>query len=117
MTREYKIIRLHDGVTDVLSGSFNESTNEFTFETDKFSTYAIAYADRPVNDGGSDDKPGDITEPDNKPDDKDTGNGNYIVSPSTGGQTAVSVYWMLLMAVFMAGLAFTLALKKSNNRK
>lgn len=117
MIREYKIIRLHDGVTDVLSGSFNESTNEFTFETDKFSTYAIAYADRPVNDGGSDDKPGDITEPDNKPDDKDTGNGNYIVSPSTGGQTAVSVYWMLLMAVFMAGLAFTLALKKSNNRK
>ena len=117
MIREYKIIRLHDGVTDVLSGSFNESTNEFTFETDKFSTYAIAYADRSVNDGGSDDKPGDITEPDNKPDDKDTGNGNYIVSPSTGGQTAVNVYWMLLMAVFMAGLAFTLAIKKSHNRK
>ncbi len=123
MVREYKIIRLHDGETDVLGGSFNESTNEFTFETDKFSTYAIAYADRPVSNGGSDDKPGDATEPDNKPDDKDTGDGaetgsgDYIVSPSTGGTTGCSMQWMLLAVVLMAGITFTLAGRKKNNRQ
>ena len=47
--REYKIVRLHTvGATseiDVLSGEFNAETGEFTFETDRFSTYAITYAD------------------------------------------------------------------------
>lgn len=128
MVREYKIIRLHDGETDVLGGSFNEATNEFTFETDKFSTYAIAYADRPVNNGGSDDKPGDITEPDNKPDDKDTGDKNtnddtgsenegYIVSPSTGGTTGYSMQWMLLAVVLMAGVILISAGRKKNSRQ
>lgn len=45
IAREYKILRLHDGKVDVISGTFNADTNEFTFETDKFSTYAIAYGD------------------------------------------------------------------------
>ena len=51
MVREYKIIRLHyDAVTgeskvDVLSGDFDRGTGEFSFKTDKFSTFAIAYTD------------------------------------------------------------------------
>ena len=59
--REYKILRLHDGKVDVISGTFNADTNEFTFETDKFSTYAIAYGDThiPV-------KPADTKSADNK---------------------------------------------------
>lgn len=46
LLREYKIIRLHDGVVAVISGNFDTNTNEFSFKTDKFSTYAIAYSDR-----------------------------------------------------------------------
>ena len=57
LVREYKIIRLHiSGDThDVttIEGTFNEGTQEFTFETDKFSTYAIAYADKPKSSGGN----------------------------------------------------------------
>lgn len=50
VTRTYKIIRVHeDGygnlITDVIEGKFNPEDNSFTFETDKFSTYALAYAD------------------------------------------------------------------------
>ncbi|MDY3795244.1 MAG: InlB B-repeat-containing protein, partial [Agathobacter sp.] len=54
LIREYKIIRLHTDVStgeslvDTLSGIFDEATGDFTFETDKFSTYAIAYKDVPV---------------------------------------------------------------------
>ncbi len=43
--RDYKIIRMHNGQAEVLSGTFNSTTKEFTFETDKFSTYAISYKD------------------------------------------------------------------------
>ena len=52
MVREYQIIRLHTDETtnerqvDVLQGDFNALTKEFTFETDKFSTYAIVYSDK-----------------------------------------------------------------------
>ncbi|MBO5072552.1 MAG: Ig-like domain-containing protein, partial [Eubacterium sp.] len=47
MVRSYRIIRLHEGKTDVIEGTYNEKTAEFTFESDKFSTYAICYKDTP----------------------------------------------------------------------
>jgi hypothetical protein len=43
--RKYWIIKLHDGKTDVINGTFDEENKKFTFETDGFSTYAIAYTD------------------------------------------------------------------------
>jgi hypothetical protein len=43
--RKYRILRLHDGEVTVISGKFNADRHEFTFKTDKFSTYAIAYED------------------------------------------------------------------------
>lgn len=46
IVREYRIIRLHEGTATVIDGEFNEQTGEFSFETDKFSTYAIVYRDR-----------------------------------------------------------------------
>lgn len=48
MVREYKIIRLHKGEVDIITGEFNEETGEYSFETDRFSTYAIVYGDTPV---------------------------------------------------------------------
>ena len=53
VTRTYKIIRVHEDengnlITDVIEGVFNPDDNSFTFETDKFSTYALAYADNRV---------------------------------------------------------------------
>lgn len=50
ITRTYKIIRVHEDeagnlITDVIEGVFNSGDNSFTFETDKFSTYALAYID------------------------------------------------------------------------
>ena len=50
MVRQYKIIRLHiddagNSSIEVIGGEFNANTKEFTFKTDKFSTYALAYND------------------------------------------------------------------------
>ncbi len=42
-TRTYKIARLHEGELTIIDGTYDSKTGEFTFETDKFSTYAIIY--------------------------------------------------------------------------
>ena len=41
--RTYYILRLHDGVVDKLETELNGDT--LTFETNKFSTYALVYED------------------------------------------------------------------------
>lgn len=57
--REYKIIRYHEGDTEkvtVLDATYDKKTKTITFETDRFSTYAIVYADKAkVEDDGKDD--------------------------------------------------------------
>ena len=52
--RTYQIVRVHEAadgslVTDVIEGVFNAEDNSFTFATDKFSTYALTYADSKVS--------------------------------------------------------------------
>ena len=43
--RTFEVIRVHDGVATAIAGTYDENTHVFTFETDKFSTYALAYID------------------------------------------------------------------------
>lgn len=44
--RSYVIIRVHDGVADIITPQFNEADGTLTFATDRFSTYAVAYKDK-----------------------------------------------------------------------
>jgi hypothetical protein len=46
VTRIYYIIRYHDGVATKLEAKYDAATGTLTFATDKFSTYALAYADK-----------------------------------------------------------------------
>ncbi len=41
--RTYKIVRIHDGKASILEGSYDPTTNIITFETDRFSVYALTY--------------------------------------------------------------------------
>lgn len=75
-TRTYKIIRVHNGIAKVLDCSFNPATKTASFETDKFSSYAIAYVDkidRGNNSGSTGGNSGGNTTPTTpeKDDDKD----------------------------------------------
>ena len=45
-TRTFHVIRVHDGVAEILDTAYNEKSRELTFKTDRFSTYAIAYTDK-----------------------------------------------------------------------
>lgn len=89
IAREYKIIRLHEGEVDVISGTFDPATGEFSFKTDRFSTYAIVYDDVPVD-----------------ADDKDD-------VPKTG-VVSTSAYAGTLMLLSGLGLVFCSSKKKSN---
>ncbi len=87
-TRTYQIIRVHDGVAEVLDSVYDESKSTLTFKTDKFSTYAIAYSEA----GGTE----------------------AVTSPKTGDNAAD----MLYLLVLFAGIAVcTIGKEKTYNRK
>lgn len=46
--RTYYVIRLHNGKTDILDTTLTDD-NKVSFETDKFSSYALAYVDEKVD--------------------------------------------------------------------
>lgn len=54
-TRTYKIVRIYDGVASVIEGTYDSATQMFTFETDKFSTYALIYSDSSNSSNSGDD--------------------------------------------------------------
>ena len=106
ITREYKLIRTHEGQNkvevDIIDGIFDPATGEFTFKTDKFSTYAIVYTDTPVedkNDNGETDTD-DVVKPDSNQKDE---------VPKTGGSN-VAMYSFTLM--FISGLGIVLISRK-----
>jgi uncharacterized repeat protein (TIGR02543 family) len=43
--REYQVVRIHDGKAEVIDSEFNAATNEVSFDSDKFSIFAVTYKD------------------------------------------------------------------------
>ena len=75
--REYQIVRVHDGVAEMLDSEYDEDAQTLTFATDRFSTYAITYSDTV--------KKIDNPSGDNKPDAGDSSNGGSV---NAGNQPA-----------------------------
>ena len=48
VVRTYRVVRIHNGVAELLEGTYDPVTHLFTFETDRFSTYALTYQDSKV---------------------------------------------------------------------
>lgn len=74
-----KIIRIHEGKTEVLNCTYDATSKTVTFETDAFSTYSLAY--------------------------QGTGIGSATPSPNTGDYNAVIGYMMLCMAMIVVVFA------------
>ena len=53
IVRTYKVIRVHEGVADILDAIFDAKTGKLSFETDKFSTYTLVYSDAPSSDNSN----------------------------------------------------------------
>ena len=115
-TRIFYIIRNHNGVIDVLEAK--EADGKLSFETDKFSTYAIAYKDvkeepttPPADEGEEDDSIvtpplGEAEkEPETKPEVKPT----TPDVPKTGDNVVV---FALIAIVAMAGIVAVIKMRK-----
>lgn len=59
--RTYRIVRIHDGVATLIDGTYEAATNQFTFATDGFSTYALVYEDVNTTLTGRSPKTGDCS--------------------------------------------------------
>ena len=70
--RAYSIVRIHDGEAAMLEAQYDEESHMLSFETDRFSTYAVVYKDAAVS--------GDTA------------------GPATGDTSATTVYAFMLMA-------------------
>ena len=87
--RTFEIIRVHDGVATAIAGTYDENTHVFTFETDKFSTYALAYKD-PASSSNS-----GITSDSGS---SNSSNSTQSTAPKTGDPNDIRVWYLLLIA-------------------
>lgn len=137
VTREFYIIRVHNGVAETLEVTVNED-GTLSFTTDRFSTYALAYTDTveeqgdennetPTPEGTTPDGtvPEDTEQDDvnkeepknetsNKTETKDkteTANAAKEVAPDTGNTSNLMVW----IAIMMAAAAMAVVLKRREN--
>ena len=94
--RTFEIIRVHDGVATAIAGTYDENTHVFTFKTDKFSTYALAYKD-PASSSDS----GTTSDSSSS----DSSNSTQSTAPKTGDPNDIRVWYLLLIAS-LGGLGF-----------
>ena len=94
--RIFEIIRVHDGVATAIAGTYDENTHVFTFETDQFSTYALAYKD-PASSSDS-----TSTSDSNS---SNSSNSTQSTAPKTGDPNDIRVWYLLLIAS-LGGLGF-----------
>ena len=62
--RTFRIVRVHGDTAEVIASSYDEATGIITFVTDRFSTYALAYTDKAVEDPTPDPTPDPTLDPD-----------------------------------------------------
>ena len=84
VTRTYSVLRYHAGKVEEVACWFDAKTNELTFATDGFSTYALAYTDQQV-----------AVNPTPAPNGTPNTNAG---SPATGDQTQPMVYVIMILS-------------------
>ena len=94
--RTFEIIRVHDGVATAIAGTYDENTHVFSFETDQFSTYALAYKD-PASSSDS----GTTSDSSSS----NSSNSTESTAPKTGDPNDIRVWYLLLIAS-LGGLGF-----------
>ena len=113
-TRTYKVLRLHDGSVTVLPTTLN-ADGTLSFETDKFSTYALAYTDTKKEEATTETPTTEA--PTTKVDTPTTEapKADTPKAPTTGDKANVAVVFMLMVDSALAALYISLR-KKLNKR-
>ncbi len=110
--REFSVVRVHNGVAEIIPCRYNESTNKIDFSTDRFSTYTVVYTDTEIksptgsNSGIAEDKiPQQEPQPSDKKDEL------KVESPDTGDNSVITL-WLVLAMVSGAAVVILLKIKK-----
>ncbi len=112
--RTFEIIRVHNGKAATITGKYTKKTHLFTFETDKFSTYAIAYKDAASStDSESTDSSSSATTSTTTT--ASTGStATTATAPKTGDASDMRV-WLMLVMVCLGGFGVLVLSKKKEN--
>ncbi len=104
---EYSVIHIHNGVSTILK-DIDTNPHTVTFETDKFSTFAMVYKDAKANETPNVDK----TDTNSNGSDKSTsGENNSAVSPNTRDSFNAPVISILAITMFLAVLVIKKSIK------
>jgi hypothetical protein len=117
----YRVVRVHGNEETMLDVVYDSENQTLTFATDKFSTYAIVYAEpngkvieeesSSENETTADDETKENTTEENTTEETTT-NKNETYIPGTGDNTSVVSYLIVMMA---CGLAILIACSKKKN--
>ena len=108
--RTYKVIRNHTGEVTVLDTVLNED-GTISFQTDRFSTYALAYADEEGSGTNPENKPSEggstPAEGNTKPSADDNKDSNTkpsvdVKAPQTGDNRSVMMYVIICLVALAA---------------
>lgn len=126
VNRTYCIIRNHNGEVSILEASYDAARYTLTFQTNRFSDYAIGYKDTKIKDN-DDPKKDDPKQDDNNGtgDNGNSGTGNIEngtsastgkTSPQTGDTTNAAGYGMALLLSLAAALEVLLKRRKKSEK-
>ena len=112
--RTFEIIRVHNGEATTITGTYTKKTHVFTFETDKFSTYAIAYKDAASStDSESTDSSSSATSTTTSSTaTSSTGSATTTATAPKTGETSDMRFWCLLIFASLGGLGIYEASRK-----
>lgn len=109
--RTYEVVRVHDGVAETLGCEFKD--NKVTFSTDKFSTYALVYADKKKTSGGGQ---GTGTGGSNEGQGTDTGSNSETKAETVDTGDASHVGGYALALLLSSGVLVGMLIKKRTAR-
>lgn len=113
VTRTYQMIRVHDGKVTVIPCNYDAAKQTISFETDQFSTYALAYVDRQNSSGGGNTtdtaKPGDTAKP------AETDPNAAAATDTQTGDNSNLLLWFTLL--FLSGFGVTATIMASRKKK
>ncbi len=107
--RTYQIIHVHNGAAEIIGADFDSATKMLTFETARFSTYALAYKDTETSGSApADPQPSEPTTPET----------SEPTSPETPQSGDDSNLWLWVVLLFVSGgCLFGIALNERRRRR
>ena len=97
-SRSFKVVRVHEGQAELLDTMQEEDGSTFRFRTDRFSTYAVVYTDKDME------EPEEPVEPERQPASPVDENVPVRKSPKTGEDYLPDEkIWLLLLLMSMLG--------------